>query len=360
MSTAAQANASSDLANFSRDVANLNAKPLWERSTRMGPGTSAVPAIWRYQDMRPQLLRAAELISTQEAERRVLMLENPGLPSTGYITSSLYSGMQIILPGEVAPAHRHASNAMRFIIEGTGAYSTVEGERVPMHPGDFVLTPYWCWHDHGHTGTEPVIWLDALDNPFAQMFGTMFRENYPHEAQTVTLPVGDTAARYGAGLLPVEHRSAKLSSPLLAYPYDRTRETLYQLARSGPLHPAHGIKIRYANPMTGGHVFPTISVFIQWLPKNYSGQIYRSTESSIFCVVEGTGRVHAGGIEFSFAPHDIFVVPSWIPHRIESDTECVLFSYSDRAPQETLGLWREEDPSNSAKEPAGLSTGAVA
>ena len=95
----------------------------------MGSGTAAVPAIWRYRDMRPQLLRAAELISTHAAERRVLMLENPGLPGTGYITSSLYSGLQIILPGEVARAHRHASNALRFIIEGTGAYSTVEGER---------------------------------------------------------------------------------------------------------------------------------------------------------------------------------------------------------------------------------------
>jgi len=315
----------------------------------MGPGTSAVPAIWRYADMRPQLLRAAELITTQQAERRVLMLENPGLPATGYITSSLYSGLQIILPGEVARAHRHASNAMRFIIEGSGAYSTVEGERVPMHPGDFVLTPYWTWHDHGHTGSEPVIWLDALDNPFAQMFGTMFRENYPYEAQAVSLPAGDTAARYGAGLLPVEHRFAKLASPLLAYPYGRTRETLDQLAKSGPLHPSHGIKMRYVNPTTGGHVFPTISVFIQWLPKRFSGQTYRSTESSIFCAVEGTGRVHAGDTEFGFTPHDIFVVPSWIPYRIEADAECVLFSYSDRAPQETLGLWREEDPSNSTE-----------
>ena len=237
MNTSAQANANSDLACYSREISRLNAKPLWERTTRMAPGTKATPAIWRYADMRPQLLRAAELISTQQAERRVLMLENPGLPGSGYITSSLYTGMQIILPGEVARAHRHASNAMRFIIEGIGAYSTVEGERVPMHPGDFVLTPYWTWHDHGHTGTEPVIWLDALDNPFAEMFGTMFRENYPHEAQKVSLPAGDTAARFGAGLLPIEIRSAKLASPLLAYPYDKTRETLDQLARNGALHP---------------------------------------------------------------------------------------------------------------------------
>lgn len=104
----------------------------------MAPGTKAVPAIWRYSDMRPHLIRAAELISTHQAERRVLMLENPGLPGSGYITTSLYTGTQIILPGEVARAHRHASNAMRFIVEGDGAYSTVEGEQVTMHPGDFA------------------------------------------------------------------------------------------------------------------------------------------------------------------------------------------------------------------------------
>jgi gentisate 1,2-dioxygenase len=349
MTIAAQTNSTPELADYSRDIAKLHAKPLWERTTHMGPGTPAVPAIWRYVDMRPQLLRAAKLVSTRQAERRVLMLENPGLPATGYITSSLYSGMQIILPGEVARAHRHASNAMRFIIEGTGAYSTVEGERVAMKPGDFVLTPYWTWHDHGHTGTEPVIWLDALDNPFAQMFGTMFRENYPHEAQAVTHQSGDNSARYGEGLLPIETQVPQLASPLLVYPYDRTRETLDRLARGGPLHISHGVKMRYANPSTGGNVFPTIAVFIQWMPKGFSGQNYRSTESSIFCAVEGAGRVYAGETEFSFAAHDIFTVPSWIPYRIETDSECVLFSYSDRAPQETLGLWREEDLSNTCR-----------
>jgi gentisate 1,2-dioxygenase len=343
----ATSEATSKLEDYSRNIAALNAKPLWERSSRMAPGTTAIPAIWRYKDMRPQLLRAAELISTQQAERRVLMLENPGLPGTGYITSSLYSGMQIILPGEVAGAHRHASNAMRFIIEGVGAYSTVEGERVPMYPGDFVLTPYWCWHDHGHAGREPVIWLDALDNPFAQFFGTMFRESCPHEKQALSLTAGHTEARYGAGLLPVEYRGTKLASPLLTYPYDRTREALDKLAKDGPLHPSHGIRMRYANPTTGGNVFPTISVYVTWLPKGFAGHSYRSTESAIFCGVEGRGRVIAGDVEFSFEPHDVFTVPSWIPHRIEAEDECVLFSYSDRGPQETLGLFREENPANS-------------
>ena len=201
-----EAMAHSELAKLSLDLKALNAKPLWERTARMGPGSPAVPTIWRYRDMRPQLLRSIELITAKEAERRVFMLENPGLPGTGYITNSLYCGLQVIKPGEIAPAHRHTPNALRFIIEGEGAYSTVEGERVPMHPGDFVLTPGWTWHDHGHLGSEPVIWLDALDNPFGQFFGAIFRENYPDETHPVSLVEGDAAARYGSNLMPVEYR----------------------------------------------------------------------------------------------------------------------------------------------------------
>jgi len=337
---------STELGRFSHDLKSLNAKPLWERATRMGPGSPAVPTIWRYKDLRPQLLRAIELITAKEAERRVLMLENPGLPGTGYITNSLFCGLQVIAPGEIAPAHRHSPNALRFVIEGHGAYSTVEGERVVMRPGDFVLTPGWTWHDHGHLGSEPVIWLDALDNPFGQFFGAIFRENYPDETHPVSHAEGDVAARFGSNLLPVERRAGQRASPLLVYPYDRTREVLDRLARSGPLHPAHGVKMRYANPIDGGYVYPTIAVCIQWLPKKFSGQTYRSTDGAVFNVVEGSGRAQIGDVEFSFAPHDVFVVPPWTPYRFKTDGECVLFSYSDRAAQEALGFWREEDPSN--------------
>ena len=237
-----EAMAHSELAKLSRDLKALNAKPLWERTARMGPGSPAVPTIWRYRDMRPQLLRSIELITAKEAERRVFMLENPGLPGTGYITNSLYCGLQVIKPGEIAPAHRHTPNALRFIIEGEGAYSTVEGERVPMHPGDFVLTPGWTWHDHGHLGSEPVIWLDALDNPFGQFFGAIFRENYPGETHPVSQVEGAAAARYGSNLMPVEYRPQRRASPLLVYPYDRTREALDRVARNAPLHPAHGAR----------------------------------------------------------------------------------------------------------------------
>jgi len=327
---------------LSSEIAQLNMRPLWERVMRLKAGTAAVPAIWRWNDVQPYLMRSAELITTQEAERRVLMLENPALKGTTFATTTLYAGLQVILPDEIARTHRHAPNALRFIIEGEGAYTAVEGERVMMKPGDFVTTPNWAWHDHGNLGSGPVVWLDGLDTAFANLFGAHFREDYPQESQPVSRTEGDAAARYGANLLPLEYRPTGRATPMLSYPYSRTREALEQLARNGDPHVAHGYKLRYANPATGGHAFPTMAVCMQWLPKGFSGRKYRGTDGAVFCVVEGRGSVSIGDTRFDFARHDVFVVPSWEFYQLQAVTDCVLFSYTDRAAQEALGFWREE------------------
>jgi gentisate 1,2-dioxygenase len=327
---------------LSSEIAQLNMKPLWERTMRLAPGTAAVPAIWRWQQVQPHLMRSAEVITTQEAERRVLMLENPALKGSTFATTTLYAGLQIILPGEIARTHRHAPNALRMIVEGVGAYTAVDGERVTMRPGDFVTTPNWAWHDHGNLGSEPVVWLDGLDTAFANLFGAHFREDYPQESQPVSRAEGDAVARYGANLLPVDYRPQGRASPLLSYPYERTREALERLAKAGEPHVAHGYKLRYSNPATGGHAFPTMAVFMQWLPRGHAGRSYRSTDGAVFCVVEGRGSVGIGDARWDFAPHDVFVVPSWAFYQLKADTDCVLFSYTDRAAQEALGFWREE------------------
>ena len=327
---------------LSSEIAALNMKPLWERTMRLAPGTAAVPAIWRWQQVQPHLMRSAEVITTREAERRVLMLENPALKGSTFATTTLYAGLQIILPGEIARTHRHAANALRMIVEGVGAYTAVDGERVTMRPGDFVTTPNWAWHDHGNLGSEPVVWLDGLDTAFANLFGAHFREDYPQESQPVSRAEGDAVARYGANLLPVDYRPQGRASPLLSYPYERTREALERLVKAGAPHASHGYKLRYSNPATGGHAFPTMAVFMQWLPRGHAGRSYRSTDGAVFCVVEGRGSVSIGEARWDFAPHDVFVVPSWAFYQLKADTDCVLFSYTDRAAQEALGFWREE------------------
>jgi gentisate 1,2-dioxygenase len=322
-----------------------NTAPLWEVLNRLvlpEPRPVAVPALWKYDELRPLIMEGGRLITAKEAERRVLILENPGLRGMSQITQSLYAGLQLILPGETAPTHRHAASALRFIVEGSGAYTAVDGERTTMRPGDFILTPSWTFHDHGNPGGEPVVWLDGLDVPIVNMLDTSFAEHHPQETQPVSKREGDALVRYGANLLPVEYKPTTLSAPVFVYPYSRSREALEQLHKNGPLHACHGTKVQYVNPATGGYPMPTIGAFLQLLPKGFSGSSYRSTDATIFCAVEGRGQSRIGDQTFSWEPHDVFVVPSWMPVLHSVIEESVLFSFSDRPAQKALGLWREQ------------------
>src|SRR5688572_14266176 len=332
---------------FYKRLDGKHTAPLWEVLAKIippSPTPETVPVMWRYDDLRPLLMEAGRLLTTKEAERRVLVLENPGVRGRSKITQSLYSGLQMIMPGEVAPCHRHVSSALRFVIEGHGAYTAVDGERTIMHPGDFILTPSWTYHDHGNTSDTPTVWLDGLDIPIVGLFDAGFFENYQGEVQPDTIPVGDSVARYASNMLPVDYVHTRLSSPIFNYPYERSRAALAALERNGPPHASHGHKMRFVNPASGGHALPTIGAFMQLLPKGFRGQPYRQTDGAIYSVVEGKGRSVVGDRTFDWGPRDIFVAPSWAPVSHEADEEAVLFSMSDRPAQQALGLWREQIP----------------
>ena len=313
--------ASAALTEFSQRISGLSLSPLWERKARLVPGSDCVPALWRYAQMRPLLAEAAELITKKQAERRVLVMENPALRGTSFVTNALYAGLQIINPGEVAPSHRHTPSALRFVLEGEGAYTAVAGERLPMRPGDFVVTPPWAWHDHGNKGKGPVVWLDGLDTPFAQLFGAHFRENWPDERHPLN-----------------EGRAA----PPLHYAFADTRDALLSMAGQHAPHPAHGHRLRYGDGANAGHPFRTLAAFMQWLPAGFRGRPHRATDGAVFNVAEGSCRVELAGTVHTVGPHDTFVVPPWEPFRFEADDDTLLFSFSDRAAQEALGYWREE------------------
>jgi gentisate 1,2-dioxygenase len=324
-----------------------NTAPLWEVLAKIippEPTPETVPVLWRYNELRSLLMEAGRLLTTKEAERRVLVLENPGVRGQSRITQSLYAGLQLIQPGEIAPCHRHAASALRFVVEGAGAYTAVEGERTTMHPGDFILTPSWTYHDHGNPGDVPVVWLDGLDVPIVNLFDTSFAERFPGEVHPNTIEEGDALARYGANMLPVDFSGPRPSSPIFNYPYDRSRAALEELSRHGPVHPCHGTKMRYVNPATGGYPMPSIGAFLQLLPKGFRGEPYRATDATVFSVVEGSGRTRVGDRTFTWSPRDIFVAPSWAPVALEADADAVLFSFSDRPAQKALGLWREQAP----------------
>ncbi len=321
-----------------------NLTPLWEVLHTLvppEPQTGCVAALWKYADIRPYITESGGLITAMEAIRRVLILENPGMRGQSCITRSLYCGLQLILPGEIAPSHRHTQSALRFIVEGAGAYTAVDGERTTMRPGDFIITPPWTWHDHGNPGDEPVIWMDGLDIQILQMFGAQFMENFPQDVQPVSKNEGDSSVRYANNLVPLGTLPTSKTSPIFNYPYDRSRATLGQLSRNQAADLCHGWKMQFINPLTGGFAMPTIGAFIQLLPRGFKSNPYRSTDGTIYSVVEGTGTVIIGDESFTFAPRDTFVVPSWQPLRFETQDEAVLFSYSDRPAQIALGLLRE-------------------
>jgi len=330
---------------FYDTIDGQNMTPLWEVLDALvtpEPVHQAVPAIWHYADIRPHIMASGELITAKEAERRVLILENPGLRGQSRITTSLYAGLQLILPGEVAPAHRHTQSALRFVIEGQGAYTAVEGEKTLMSPGDFVITPNWTWHDHGNESDQPMVWLDGLDIPIISFFGTSFAEKLGSDEQPLSRPVGDALARYGQGLLPEGFEAKSQTSPVFNYPYARTRDALDTMRRTEEWDPAQGLKLHYVNPVTGSFAMPTIGTFMQLLPKGFVGTPYRSTDATVFSVVEGTGRTIMGDTVLEWGPQDHFVVPSWVQYRHEADADAVLFSFSDRPVQQKLDLWREQ------------------
>ncbi len=347
MSAALSNDATSQLKALYTEMQPRSLYPLWEVLGALvtpSPRSPAQVHRWTYADARDYLLRAGDLISAAQAERRVLIMENPGLPGTSSVTPSLYAGLQLILPGEVAPCHRHAQCALRFVMQGEGAFTAVDGEKAVMHTFDLVLTPGWQWHDHGNTSSQPMIWLDGLDIPTVRHFDASFAEHLSTEAHPQTVPPGDTLLRYGRNLRPMrgtvtDRRHGR--QPLFHYPYAEWRESLHAVARGEAPDPHLGYALEFTNPADGGAVMPTISAHVRLLPTGFTTRPRASTDGTVFVVVEGRGAALVEGDEIPLQERDILVVPSWRELVLRADNDLVLFGYSDRVAQEKLGLFRE-------------------
>lgn len=329
---------------FYEEISQYNMAPLWEvlhALVAKEPESPVKPVRWRYDEVRPYVMSSGTLITAKEAERRVLILENPGLPGQSAVTQSLYAGLQLILPGEIAPCHRHTQCALRFIMEGDGAYTAVDGERAIMKEWDLILTPSWQWHDHGNESDGPMVWLDGLDIPTVRFFDASFAQQGNDDYQLDRRPPGDSRRRYGSNMLPVGFEKPK-SSPVFHYPYAEYREALETMKSSTEWDPNLGLKLEFINPADGGPVMPTISAFVQMMPKGFSSAPYQSTDSTVITVVEGRGKVTIGEVSYTLQPRDIFVVPSWHKHVFDAEDDLILFVYSDKGMQEKLGIWNDQ------------------
>jgi len=310
-----------DLAAYAERLRQAGLGPLWESMAALAPFEPVVRAachVWRYGEVRPLVMEAGALIGAAEAERRVAVLANPALPGLNQATDALYAGLQLLMPGETAPEHRHSQSALRFVVEGAGAVTTVDGEQAAMAPGDLILTPAGSWHEHRHeAGGEPVIWLDGLDVPLVGFLNAGFRE--------------EGGGRGGDG-----------SARQVRFPYDAARASLAEMARAGPPDPHLGHVHDYAAEARGGWALPTLGARLTLLPVSFETRPYRSTASEVMMLVEGAAEARIGGQAFALGPRDVLAAPGWTTRTLRASEEAVIFSFDDRPVHAALGLYREE------------------
>jgi gentisate 1,2-dioxygenase len=330
---------------FYQELPRFGMQALWNvlsDALTSEPTVKSVPYIWRWEDVRPRVLRAGELVTAEEAERRVLMLTNPGLGDELGATSTLFAGMQLILPGEIARTHHHTPAAIRFIVEGDGAYTTVSGEKSLMTKGDYLTTPNWTWHNHGNESTQPMIWLDGLDIPFVKNLDAVFYEEFHNLTQPITRPLDDSIRRWGSNLRPAWEKPDGGYSPILNYRWAASRAALHGL-RDNQGSPFDGIIMEYVNPHTGGSTLPTMAAYLQLLRGDEHTRAHRHVASTVYHVAEGGGYSVINGDRYAWQEGDTFVVPAWSWHEHASEQgEAVLFSFSDRPILQAFALDREE------------------
>lgn len=348
-------------AEFTERVRRAHCLEYWAATYRTTkPETGVEPCVWAWRELNELMLESEKLIGINDAERRGLILVNPGLGEKPYMTNTIFGDVQILGPGEQAPAHRHTTSASRFFLEGEGAYTTVEGEKCTMGPGDLVINPSWAWHDHGHEGKGDVTYLNILDVPLVASLGCVFydheywRENDQSKTiQSVKKPVNASYDLYATGGIrpKIVKRTNKAYSPQLVYRFADVSMALNRLTRYEP-DPYDGYIIEYVNPENGLSVMPTMSFTMQLLKPSQHTSVHRHTSSTVYCCASGRGATVVEGKKLQWMKNDIFVVPTWAWHEHvnESGSEpAILFAVTDSPTIQKLDLYREEGRTSSGE-----------
>ena len=332
------------------ELQQFEADALWRVANKIEPWepqSRSVPVLWRYGDLREKVLRSVELVTPEKAGRRVIYLNNPGRQDVSAAVGWIYAGLQVMHPGETATAHRHSASAIRFIMEGTGAYTVVDGHKMTLGHNDFVLTPNGTWHEHAVSADgSPCIWQDGLDIPFVNAMEANFFEIHPDLSEPVAYPVDDMTKTWGnPGLTPGGGTWDKGYSPMFKYEWEPTYEALSKYAEATDGSPYDGVLMEYVNPRNSGPVMRTMGASMQMLRPGERTKAHRHTGSYLYHVAKGSGHSVINGRRFDWAEHDIFCVPSWTwhEHANASDTEdACLFCLNDLPVMRAMGLYREE------------------
>ena len=330
------------------DVAEQDLQPLWEMKGLLTPTpiAKAVPYRWRLSELMDLGRRASDLVPIDRGgDRRVLAFANPGLGGAPFVSNTLWAAAQFLGPGELAPAHRHTPAALRFVLEGDGVWTLVNGDPIHMSRGDLILTPSWNFHEHHNPGDKSMVWLDVLDLPMVQFFEAIFFEEGPSEDVDRKTDPRSASERYfgqGAGIVPVGPNKPDVAgrhSPLLVFRWadvDSALNALLELDRSGDA------QIRYQDPVGGADVMPTMRCEMRRVLDGTMTSIDRQTGSRVCAVLSGSGRVQVADEVIDLMPGDVFIVPSWNTQQITADTTLDIFTTSDAPVLEALKIYREE------------------
>jgi gentisate 1,2-dioxygenase len=297
---------------YVQELRDLNLVPLWPSLRGVLPPKiptrQTKPTHWPYKTIKPLLLKAGELTPIEKAERRVLVLANPGHGlEKMQASAAMYLGMQLLMPGEWAPSHRHTPNAVRMIVEGEGAYTTVDGEKCPMSRGDLILTPTGLWHEHGHDGTEPVIWLDVLDLPLVYYMEASYHIN--GDRQTVVPGLGDKQYARG-GVVPTHvFERSKKAYPMLRYAWTDAKTALESMAHDNPAQ--ESIQVTYVNPETGNDAENILGFYALMLRPGQTLRLPARSPAQVFHVIEGTVEAKIVDSTFSLAEADTCCAPGY-------------------------------------------------
>lgn len=319
-------------------------QPLWKRfhsiaSREPQPTDNAMH--WSWAEMQSLIELSIQGVSMEHAERRALVMANPdfggGLITTGTMTGAL----QIIQPGESADPHRHTAAAIRFVIESEGAITSVNGQGCEMRPGDLILTPAWTWHGHRNDTPHRAVWFDGLDVPLVRFNADAFF----YEPGRNAAPPNATEHSSGeqawaeAGMVGVDTGSIQAFSPKFHFSWDSARRTVSHL----PAHSDGSRTMRYANPLTGGAVMPTMDCYLTRLEPGIETQPLRSTFSTVCVVAEGEGHSKIGDRQIKWKKNDVFSIPHWrwATHKA-TDQSAHIFQMTDRELYARLDLLRQE------------------
>jgi len=327
------------LAELDSELEKQQLSGFWR--TRVPSHSPEAPYLWKWEPLLDGLYKASETIGIEQAERRAIRLVSPHLPikSTSHTLQFTFS---IVNPGEIAKAHRHNMAAIRFVVQGRGAYTVVDGEKFPMAEGDLILTPNGTWHEHHNESEDPIIWLDGLDGPLIQSLNVLFFEDSAMPEQPITRVTGESLSRLGFARAP-KHDEAQFRGMPFRYAWPDTYNALKILSETDR-DPHDGTLLRYINPATGGYTYPTMSCEIQLFRPKEITRLHRHTSTSIYHVFKGRGRTAVGERFLEWSKGDSFVIPlwQWHSHQNPFDEEAILFSINDRPVMETLQLYREE------------------